>query len=285
MPKIREIKAAFQSQPTREGAGVLLRRGFGQAQVPLFDPFLMLDHFQSDNPGDYAPGFPWHPHRGIETITYMLAGQVEHKDSLGNQGVIKPGEVQWMTAGSGIIHQEMPIVQKDTPFLGFQIWANLPRSHKMTSPRYREVKAKEIPALTQPNQAEIKVIAGNLSGTRGPVREVIIEPIILDITLPSLEELELPIKRGLKAVIYIFQGQGAVGDIAKGGAFMDSGSVVLLDDGEILEMRAGGQTMRALLLAGRPIVEPVCWRGPIVMNTEEELDLAFREYKNGTFLK
>ena len=208
MSNFRKIKKILKSKPTLEGAGVHLKRAFGFYQVPLLDPFLLLDDFHSDNPSDYIKGFPWHPHRGIETITYMLFGRVEHGDSMRNKGVIQPGDVQWMTAGSGIIHQEMPKGQKDGLMWGFQLWANLPASHKMMDPRYREVKTSQIPEVALAKGVKVKIISGQVNGTKGPVRDIVTDPEYLDITIPSKSTFQYPVKRGHTVLAYVIDGQG-----------------------------------------------------------------------------
>src|SRR4030067_1787645 len=208
MPPIRKIRQVLKSTPTIEGAGVHIKRAFAFYQVPLLDPFLLLDDFHSDNPSDYIKGFPWHPHRGIETITYMLHGQVEHGDSMGNKGVIHPGDVQWMTAGSGIIHQEMPKGQKDGLMWGFQLWANLPASNKMMEPRYRDVKSKEIPEVTLDRGVKVKIICGEVNGLKGPVQDIVIDPEYLDITVPSKSNFTHPVKRGHTVLAYVIEGAG-----------------------------------------------------------------------------
>jgi len=265
-----------------EGAGVRLKRAFGYHDVPKFDPFLMLDDFHSDDPDDYLAGFPWHPHRGIETVTYMLGGAVEHEDSMGNRGTIGPGELQWMTAGSGIVHQEMP--QRTAGMLaGFQLWVNLPASRKMMDPRYRDVKAEDPPVVDMGNGMLVKVIAGEAGGKRGPVRDIVVDIQYLDVTMPTKSALEHPIKRGHSAFAYVFRGNGQFGPDTKSRAGPES--IVLFDDGDMASVRALDAPLRFLLISGKPIGEPVAWGGPIVMNTQEELDRAFEEYKKGTFLK
>ena len=298
MPQIRQIHRLFHARPTLEGAGVHLKRGFGFAEVPQFDPFLLLDDFHSADPADYLAGFPWHPHRGIETITYVLHGAVEHGDSMGNSGVIDSGDVQWMTAGSGIIHQEMPKGDGTGLMWGFQLWANLPAAAKMMHPRYREVKSTDIPEVWLENGANVKVIAGNVAGTVGPVADVVTAPEYLDITLPAGAEIARPIALGHTAFAYQIEGAGYFSpdrdpfayDV-KGASYFDmdhSGlvgkeSVVLFGEGDSVLITAGDEPIRFLLVSGRPIGEPVAWYGPIVMNTRDELRQAFDEYRDGTF--
>ena len=298
MPQIRQIHRLFHARPTLEGAGVHLKRGFGFAEVPQFDPFLLLDDFHSADPADYLAGFPWHPHRGIETITYVLHGAVEHGDSMGNSGVIDSGDVQWMTAGSGIIHQEMPKGDGTGLMWGFQLWANLPAAAKMMHARYREVKSTDIPEVWLENGANVKVIAGNVAGTVGPVADVVTAPEYLDITLPAGAEIARPIALGHTAFAYQIEGAGYFSpdrdpfayDV-KGASYFDmdhSGlvgkeSVVLFGEGDSVLITAGDEPIRFLLVSGRPIGEPVAWYGPIVMNTRDELRQAFDEYRDGTF--
>ena len=283
MNDIRKIRKIYKSQPAIEGAGVHLRRAFGFAEVPLFDPFLMLDDFRGDKPDQYIKGFPWHPHRGIETITYMLHGEVEHGDSMGNKGLIRPGDVQWMTAGSGIIHQEMPRGDASGRMGGFQLWANLPASQKMMGPRYRDVKREDIPVVSLWNGVEIRVICGDVAGTKGPVKDIVIDPQYLDVSVPRDSEFIHPVKRGHTAFAYIYEGSGQFDD--QKGKSVAAGSLVLFSDGDRVAVRAGEEPVRFLLVSGKPIGEPVAWRGPIVMNTQAELKVAFEEYSNGTFIK
>jgi len=283
MTQTRKIRKIFKSQSTIEGAGVHLRRAFGFDEVPLFDPFLMLDDFRGDKPEQYIKGFPWHPHRGIETITYMLHGEVEHGDSLGNKGVIHPGDVQWMTAGSGIIHQEMPKGDLKGLMGGFQLWANLPATHKMMDPRYRDVKKEQIPAVRLKNGTEIRIICGEVEGKMGPARDIVIDPQYLDIRLPPETEFLHPIKREHTVFAYVFEGRARFG--GKEGAAVAKEKLILFGDGEQVQAATQDQPVRFLLVSGRPIGEPVAWRGPIVMNTQEELRVAFDEYQKGTFIK
>ena len=279
MGRVRATSRVMAAVPAVEGAGVRIFRVFGQPQAQLLDPFLLLDEFRSDDPADYSAGFPWHPHRGIETITYVLAGRVEHEDSLGNAGVIGAGGVQWMTAGDGVLHQEMPRAA-DTPRLhAFQLWANLPAVHKMTAPRYREVRAAEIPEVRRAGGALVRVIAGELDGASGPVRDVVTTPTVLDAALPPDGSLAVPVARGQTAFCYVFAGslRLAAGPI-------EAGHGALLGDGDEVELDAGAEGARVLLLAARPLGEPIAWWGPIVMNTEEELRAAVEEYHEGTFV-
>ncbi|ACS80882.1 pirin family protein [Maridesulfovibrio salexigens] len=276
----REIKQIFYGEPVHEGAGVKLHRAFGYFEASLFDPFLMLDDFRSDKPEDYLKGFPWHPHRGIETITYLLKGDVEHGDSLGNAAVTGAGSVQWMTAGSGIIHQEMPKGDENGSMHGFQLWANLSSENKMTDPEYREIPSKDIPIVNREDGTSIKIIAGKVDGTKGPAKGIGIDPEYLDVTVPADFEFIHPTKRGYTAFIYVTAGNGTVN-----GQQVENRSLVLFDDGDELAVNAGNSPISFLLLTGKPINEMIYWRGPIVMHTAEELDKAFQEYKDGTFIK
>jgi len=280
----RAIKDIYRGESVTEGAGVRLRRIFGYYEAPTFDPFLMLDDFRADDPADFLKGFPWHPHRGIETITYVLKGDVEHGDSMGNTGVISSGDVQWMTAGSGIIHQEMPKGDANGSMHGFQLWANLPARQKMMAPRYRGITAAEIPEATLPGGTRVKVIAGEVGGLRGPMEEIVIDPEYLDCSVPAGVEFTHPTRRGYTAFIYVIGGQGSVN-----GTPVADRTLVLFEDGDELCVLGGGgpsgQGVRFLLLTGRPLGEAIAWRGPIVMNTEAEIQAAFREYQDGTFIK
>jgi redox-sensitive bicupin YhaK (pirin superfamily) len=281
MKSARKVSRIQSSRPTLEGAGVRLMRAFADDD-PLLDPFLLLDDFHSNDPRDYLAGFPWHPHRGIETITYMLHGEVAHGDSLGNQGVIRPGEVQWMTAGSGIIHSEMPQEPPDRLLWGFQLWANLPAAHKMMDPRYREVTRRDIPEVNTREGAKIKIICGQVEGGKGPVQDIVTEPEYLDVMVIPGAEFRRSIPTGHNVLAYVIEGS------ARFGADRQSAQekhLVVFDQGEEVSVSTDRQPVRFLLVSGRPIREPVAWRGPIVMNSEAELDLAFEEYQNGTFLK
>lgn len=283
MGKIRGIEVHKSSTPTVEGAGVRLRRAFGFREAPGFDPFLLLDDFRGDDPTLYSAGFPWHPHRGIETITYMLKGRMEHSDSLGNRGVIGPGEVQWMTAGSGIIHQEMPKGDDAGGMGGFQLWTNLPRGHKMRAPRYREIGAAEICKATSVDGICLKVIAGEIMGAVGPVRDVISAPLLVDVTVVPGVAVSIPVARELRAFAYVFEGRAELGSASALATVID-GSLVRFGPGDEIAVRTFEQGVRFLLGAARPWNEPVAWRGPIVMNTQEELDAAFEQYRAGSFI-
>ncbi len=300
MPDIRPIKKVLTAVPTIEGAGVHLKRAFGSYHAPEFDPFLMLDDFHSRNPDHYLPGFPWHPHRGIETVTYVLHGSIAHGDSMENRGVIGEGDVQWMTAGSGIIHQEMPEGDAGGLLHGFQLWTNLPRSHKMMDPRYREVKAAGIPIVRPAGGAEVRVIAGSVDGVAGPVRDIVTNPGYFDVTLPPNARFTHPVNRGDTAIAYVFDGKGFFDENRDPLQYETAGAryfdfdrgpligpehLVQYGDGDRIRIEAGPAGVRFLLFTGRPLREPVAWYGPIVMNTEEELRVAFEEYRNGTFIK
>ncbi len=289
MSQQRKTDRIIKSQPTIEGAGVHLNRVFGFGNTKLFDPFLLLDDFRSDNPDFYLKGFPWHPHRGIETITYIIAGSVKHGDSLGNSGEITVGDVQWMTAGSGIVHQEMPKGDSAGNMGGFQLWANLPASQKMTQPRYRDVKSDQIPEVTLENGATVRIICGEAYGTQGPVQEVFIDPAYLDIHIPAGQVVTHPTPKGHTVFAYVIEGKGFFGENveSKGNdaEIVDNGTLVLFQDGDELSIRTSSEAVRFLLISGRPLREPVAWRGPIVMNTDEELRVAFEEYSAGTFIK
>ncbi|HET6373090.1 MAG TPA: pirin family protein [Candidatus Polarisedimenticolia bacterium] len=297
---IRPIKRLAKSKPTLEGAGVHLRRAFGFGNTSDFDPFLLLDDFRNERPEDYLAGFPWHPHRGIETITYVLAGTVEHGDSMGNSGSIGAGDVQWMTAGSGIIHQEMPKGDHAGRMHGFQLWANLPSSLKMTAPRYQEVKAADIAQVTEDDGTHVRIVCGSYQGTTGPVDQVAADPIYLDVSVPAGRRKTLPVETARHAFAYVFAGGGkfcnASGPLAvptEGAGWLetappaeaDNRSLVLFDTGDEVTVQAGDEGIRFLLVSGRPLQEPVAWYGPIVMNTQEQLRQAFEELERGTFLK
>ena len=279
---IRKIYKILKSRPTMEGAGVHLNRVFGYHEVPLLDPFLLLDDFHSDNPDDYIAGFPWHPHRGIETVTYMMEGKVEHGDSIGNAGVIESGDCQWMTAGSGIIHQEMPKDVGGTMW-GFQLWVNLPASEKMIKPRYQEIKANTVPEVLLGDGIKVRVVAGEVGGVKGPVQDIVVDPEYLDVTMPSNTEFIRGFKPGYKVFAYLILGSGAFEPEPR--KLLEKDHLVVFGDGDEVRIKAGEKGARFLLISGKPLNEPVAWYGPIVMNTQEELDTAFREYRKGTFIK
>ena len=300
MAKNRLIRKVVKSRATIEGAGVHLHRAIGWGRPEIYDPFLLLDDFRSDEPDLYVKGFPWHPHRGMETITYVLRGEVEHGDSLGNRGVIAPGDVQWMTAGSGIIHQEMPKGDPQGAMYGFQLWDNLPAANKMTEPRYRGIASSEIPEVRDAGGAAIKVIAGSVGGVVGPVRDVVISPEYLDVNLPPGKSFTHPTPRGHTAFAYVIGGKGAFCQKNDPYSYEEEGEnyfdmersrllgdrhLVLFGDGDRVSVTAEAEPVRFLLISGKPIGEPIAWSGPIVMNTQEELRTAFEELEQSTFIK
>ena len=282
MSNLRTIKSVTRAQPTIEGAGVHLHRAFGHAELPNYDPFLLLDDFRSDQPELYLAGFPSHPHRGIETITYMLEGEVEHADSLGNSGIIAAGGVQWMTAGSGIIHQEMPRVGPGGRMGGFQLWANLPASHKMMPPRYRDIRSDQIPVVIRQDGIQIKVICGTVDGTTGPAEDIITLPEYLDVTVPPETTFSHSVTDEKNVFAYFYTGTGKSGDFPR---IFQNRDLVHFGEGEEVQISAGEQGARFLLVSGKPLNEPIAWAGPIVMNTQQEIQQAFAEYRNGTFIK
>ncbi|MHC1781839.1 MAG: pirin family protein [Anaerolineaceae bacterium] len=303
MSKIRKINIVKESRPTLEGAGVHLRRAFGFGETSLFDPFLLFDDFRGDDPAGYMPGFPWHPHRGIETITYMLKGAVEHGDSMGNRGVIGQGDVQWMTAGSGIIHQEMPRGDAQGRMYGFQLWANLPKANKMMDPRYQEIKSEQIPEVPMPGGVRIRVICGQAGGIRGPVEGVVTGPEYLDVCVPAGGEYNHPTVSGHTVIAYVIAGAGSFcpeegsveaaqydgGDhlyaTPQRSHLLGNRTLIVFSDGDEIQVSAGEHSVRFLMMSGKPIKEPVAWNGPIVMNTNEELRQAYEDLQNGTFIK
>ena len=298
---VRPVKMTSQARPATEGAGVHLHRVFGFGETKPFDPFLMMDDFSNDDPAAYQAGFPWHPHRGIETITYVLKGAVEHGDSLGNVGTLSGGDVQWMTAGSGIIHQEMPKGDANGQMHGFQLWANLPASQKMTTPRYQDIKAQDIIELIDDDGSKIRIIAGNYRGYGGPVDGIAAEPQYLDITLPPRSFKKFPFDTRRQGFAYIFEGSARFKDASNpfgvkvekefNGEELEirdlSGNrtLVVFDSGDEVTVTSGDQGVRFLLISGAPLREPVAWHGPIVMNTQAELQTAMQELNNGTFIK
>lgn len=297
---IRPVKKLIKAKPTLEGAGVHLRRAFGFGNTTDFDPFLLLDDFRNDNPDDYLAGFPWHPHRGIETITYVLAGTVEHGDSIGNRGSIGAGDIQWMTAGSGILHQEMPKGDPTGKMHGFQLWANLPSSLKMTPPRYQEIKSSDIPEVTDDDGAHVRIVCGEFWGKRGLVEGIATDPVYVDITVPSGNRKTFAVETKSHAFAYVFAGSGKFCNASEPLAVptesvgwldttspteADNRSLVLFDTGDEVTVQAGEEGVRFLLVSGRPLREPVAWYGPIVMNTQDELRQAYEELQKGTFLK
>jgi redox-sensitive bicupin YhaK (pirin superfamily) len=298
---IRPVKRIVESQPTLEGAGVKLRRAFGFNDTQETDPFLLLDDFRNDRPQDYLAGFPWHPHRGIETITYVLSGTVEHGDSLGNRGRLGAGDVQWMTAGRGIMHQEMPQGDAQGRMHGFQLWANLPSSLKMTAPRYQDIKAAEIPEVVDDDGTRVRVVCGEFWGKKGPVDGVAADPRYLDVSVPAGRRKKLKVETERHAFAYIFEGSGRFASASRPlGVLTEKQvdgeellmrepvgdrSLVLFDSGDEIEVQAGERGIRFLLVSGKPIEEPVAWYGPIVMNTRAQLEQAVTELRNGTFIR
>jgi hypothetical protein len=288
---VRPVKDVRHTKPALEGAGVKLQRAFGFGNTTDFDPFLLLDDFRNENPDDYLAGFPWHPHRGIETITYVLAGEVQHGDSLGNRGSLGAGDVQWMTAGSGILHQEMPKGDARGRMHGFQLWANLPASLKMTKPRYQDVAARDIPEVVDDDETRVRVIVGDFWGKKGPVEGVAADPRYLDVSVAPGRQRRLPVDRAQHAFAYVFAGSGTFRDASEPRAVRNemgdavNRSLVLFDAGDEVTVQAGDEGIRFLLVSGKPIEEPVAWYGPIVMNTENELREAYAELRNGTFIK
>lgn len=298
---IRPTLETRKAQATMEGAGVKLHRAFGFHNPSELDPFLLFDDFRNESPRDFQKGFPWHPHRGIETITYVLSGTVDHADSLGNTGSLGAGDVQWMTAGSGILHQEMPQGNSTGQMHGFQLWANLPRDLKMTAPRYQDVESKEIPEITDDDGTRVRVVVGEFWGKRGPVDGIAADPQYLDIYIPPGVKKTLPVDTYRRAFAYVFEGSAAFADAsAPTGVLLEkevrgeevnirdmSGNRTLIrfGTGDEITVQAGEEGVRFLLISGAPIQEPVAWHGPIVMNTAEELQDAFRELRNGTFIR
>jgi redox-sensitive bicupin YhaK (pirin superfamily) len=297
---LRPVKQIIQPKPTIEGAGVKLQRAFGFGKTKEFDPFLLLDDFRNENPNDYLAGFPWHPHRGIETITYVLAGSVEHGDSLGNKGKMTAGDVQWMTAGSGILHQEMPKGDQHGRMHGFQLWANLPSNLKMTDPRYQDIPASAIPEVTDNDGTRARIVCGEFWGQRGPVEGVAADPNYVDLSVPPNKKKRLKIETTRNAFAYVFAGSGTFRDASNPRAVLTESAVdpsaapeydatnhslVLFDRGDEIVVQAGPEGIRFLLVSGKPIEEPVAWYGPIVMNTQQELQQAFHELQDGTFIQ
>jgi len=296
---IRPVKRIVKATPTLEGAGVRLRRAFGFGDTKDFDPFLLLDDMSNERPEDYLAGFPWHPHRGIETITYVLSGEVDHADSLGNAGTIGAGDVQWMTAGRGIIHQEMPKGDAGGRIHGFQLWANLPAALKMTAPRYQEIGAAEIPEVLDDDGTRVRVVCGSFWGVTGPVDGIAADPSYLDVQVPPRRKKSLPVPHSRQAFAYVFAGSGTFAyasgplavpteDVATGAPVRveeaDRRSLVVFDSGDEITVEAGEEGIRFLLVSGEPLREPVAWHGPVVMNTPEQLQQAFDELQAGTFL-
>jgi hypothetical protein len=295
---VRPVKDVRPAKPTVEGAGVRLQRAFGFGDTTEFDPFLLFDDFRNERPEDYRAGFPWHPHRGIETITYVLAGDVEHADSLGNRGSLGAGDVQWMTAGRGILHQEMPRGDASGRMHGFQLWANLPASLKMTAPRYQDIAARDIPEVTEDDGTRVRVVCGEFWGQRGPVVGIAADPRYLDVSVPPGRRRRLPVDRTHHAFAYVFAGSGTFRDASdpqlvvneldegsRRAAAAGNRSLVLFDRGDEIVVTAGDEGIRFLLVSGKPLEEPVAWYGPIVMNTKAELTQAIAELRDGTFIR
>jgi redox-sensitive bicupin YhaK (pirin superfamily) len=298
---IRPVKRIVQSKPVIEGAGVKLRRAFGFGDTGELDPFLLFDDFRNDSPDDYRAGFPWHPHRGIETITYVLAGTVDHGDSLGNRGTLGSGDVQWMTAGSGILHQEMPQGDRQGRMHGFQLWANLPASLKMTAPRYQDIASADVPKIVDDDGTSVSVICGDFRGKRGAVDGIAADPRYLDIWVPAGRRKSLPVETDRHAFAYVFEGSGTFRAASQPFGVLTerdvdgretrireqtgNRSLVLFDSGDEVTVQAGEEGIRFLLVSGKPIKEPVAWYGPIVMNTQAELQQAATELRDGTFIK
>ena len=294
---IRPVKRVIEATPTIEGAGVKLHRAFGFGETDEFDPFLLFDDFRNDDPEAYLAGFPWHPHRGIETITYVLAGTVAHGDSLGNKGALAAGDVQWMTAGRGILHQEMPQGDPQGRMHGFQLWANLPAREKMTTPRYQDVTSGDVPLVTDDDGTSVRVICGEFWGKSGPVDGIATDPRYLDVSVPPGQRKTLAVETSRHAFAYVFEGDGTFRDASEPQAVLTEGvgsedgnlvenrSLVLFDNGDEVTVQAGESGIRFLLVSGKPLEEPVAWRGPIVMNTQEELRAAYAELNNGTFIQ
>jgi len=276
----KRVELVRKARPTEEGAGVRLMRAFGEVS-PLLDPFLMLDDFSSDDPRDYMAGFPRHPHRGMETVTYMLSGHIDHEDSMGNRGTVGPGEVQWMTAGSGIIHGEMPRPTQG-PLQGLQLWINLPRESKMMAPRYRGIRAEEVPVVAPSEGIEVKVIAGQFGGNEGPVRDLMVEVEYLDVSMGPSTVFRHATPPGFNTFAYVLDGKATFGSSA---GTAERQTLVILGEGDEVVVRAGKAGARFLLVSGRPLREPVAWQGPVVMSSEEELEEAFREIQAGTFVR
>lgn len=274
---IRKVMGIVPGVDAQDGAGVKLKRSLGGPRLQLFDPFLLLDEFRSDQAGDYIAGFPDHPHRGFETVTYMLAGRMRHRDNQGNSGLLLPGGAQWMTAGKGIVHSEMP-EQEDGLMWGFQLWVNLPASDKMTAPRYQDIDPAEIPETDLPGGATVRVVAGEAGGVTGPVSDISVRPLYLDVSLPNGAAFEQPVPEGHNAFIYVFGGGLKIGETMAG-----NGDMVLLTEGGVVKAEATEEDTRFLLIAGEPIGEPVARYGPFVMNTKEEIMQAFQDYQSGKF--
>lgn len=280
--KTRKVIDIIEPIYVMEGAGVRLRRSIATSRLDYLDPFLLFDHFGSDNPQDYLAGFPMHPHRGIETVTYMLSGEVQHQDSLGNKGTIGQSDVQWMTSGSGILHEEMPQEPQEGKMEGFQLWVNLPSHLKMTNPRYREVKSSQIPKIKRNDGTVIKIIAGEVDGVKGAVSEIYANPEYLDVSIPAGGFFQQPVKEGHTSFAYVFEGEGIFGEEE---TLVASTNLIILSDGDLVRARAGQNPVRFLLISGKPLNEPIARYGPFVMNTNEEIEQALKDLQDGNFVK
>lgn len=282
--QVRKVLEVVEPQTVLEGAGVRLKRSFPTYRLDYPDPFLLFDHFGSDNPDDYLAGFPMHPHRGIETVTYMLAGAVHHRDSIGNSGVIEAGDVQWMTAGGGIMHEEMPQPRRGQ-MAGFQLWVNLPARLKMTQPRYQEISSDQIPEVEREDEVKIRVVAGAIDGVRGPATKIAADPTYLDVAVPAHGSFIFPVERRHSALAYVFEGEGIFGGGGDGdGEIVSHPRLIVFNDGDYVEARADGQPLRFLLISGKPSHEPIVRYGPFVMNTQKEIEQALRDLRDGTFV-
>jgi len=281
----RKVVKTIEPQTVMEGAGVRLKRSIATASLDNLDPFLLFDHFGSDNPEDYIKGFPMHPHRGIETVTYMINGHVNHKDSMGNSGSIGPGDIQWMTAGGGIMHEEMP---QSSPggMVGFQLWVNLPASLKMTTPRYQDITSDQIPAVRREDGVNIRVIAGQVDGVRGAVSEIYADPVYLDVAIPANGSFSHSVEKGHAVFAYIFEGRGYFGAGEKSSEnSISQPGLVVFGNGDYIQAGAADEPVRFLLVSGKPLNEPIARYGPFVMNTQEEIQQALEDLRNGTFVK
>ena len=281
----RKVVKTIEPQTVMEGAGVRLRRSIATATLDHLDPFLLFDHFGSDNPADYIKGFPMHPHRGIETVTYMISGHVNHKDSIGNSGSISAGDIQWMTAGGGIMHEEMPQPAQEA-LIGFQLWVNLPASLKMTTPHYQDITSNQIPEVSRENGVKIRVIAGEVDGVRGAVSEIYADPSYLDVSIPADGTFSHPVEKGHTAFAYMFEGSGFFGSGQNTAeSSVSQPGLVVLGDGDYIQVDAANEPVRFLLVSGKPLNEPIARYGPFVMNTQEEIQQALDDLRNGTFVR
>ena len=283
-PKVRKVRKTIKPQPVMEGAGVRLKRSIATATLDHLDPFLLFDHFGSDNPDDYIKGFPMHPHRGIETVTYMIKGLVNHKDSIGNSGSIRSGDVQWMTAGGGIMHEEMP-QPAEGEMVGFQLWVNLPAKLKMTTPRYQNIPSDQIPEIKRKDGVKIRVITGTVNGVRGSVTDIFADPTYLDVSIPATGTFAHPVVKGHTAFAYVFEGEGIFGEDDKNHETSPAPRLIVFGDGENIQVKATNNPVRFLLISGKPLNEPIARHGPFVMNTPAEIQQALDDLRNGTFVK